>query len=260
MTRTWKFTDFEFVVAWETAQADILPAPFVFTSRTELYDDYQREKREMREQLRHRLDGEFENVLDIVARPDIRIVVHGWGSDFEDAESQIRLLAVRREGYGYVLKQLPGETAWHSGGYTVTECGPLALADALIAELPEADPGKLKSVALVERAESDDMDFAYGRSLVEDSFDDTVEEQAGKFLAAPITGEGIVEIAQGISRFGPRGIARKQLAWRDIDGDGRYAITGSIPPIARGVDAKQFVTLVNSGVAEVVKAIRDERL
>lgn len=259
MTRTWKFTDFEFVVAWETAQADILPAPFVFTSRTEYYDDYQREKREMREQLRGRLDGSFEHVLDVVARPDIRIELHGWGSDFEDAESQIRLLAVRREGYGYLLKQLPGETAWHSGGYTVTECAPLALADALIAELPDVGPGKLGDVMLVKRTENTDMDFSYGRSFVEDSFDDTVEEQAGKFLEAPTTGEGIIDIVQGISRFGPRGVARRRLAWRDLDGDGRYAITGAVPPIAVAVDTKRFITLLNSGVAEVVKAIKDER-
>lgn len=259
MTRIWKFTDLEFVVAWETVQADILPAPFVFTSRTEYYDEYQREKREMREQLRGRLDGSFEHVLDVVARPDIRIELHGWGSDFEDAESQIRLLAVRREGYGYLLKQLPGETAWHSGGYTVTECGPLALAEALVAELPQVDAGKLGDVVLAERTVSADMDFSYGRSFVEDSCDDTVEERAGRFLGAPVTGEGTIEIAQGISRFGPRGVARSRLAWRDLDDDGRYVITGAVPPVAVAAGTKRFIALLNSGVAEVVKAIKDER-
>ncbi|MEU4342641.1 ESX secretion-associated protein EspG [Nocardia sp. NPDC023852] len=259
MNRTWNFTDLEFVVAWETAQADILPAPFIFTSRTKYYDDYQREKREIREQLRGKLDRSFDSVLDVVARPDIRVELHGWGSDEEDAESQIRLLAVRREGYGYLLKQLPGETAWHSGGYTVTECAPLALAEALTAELPEVDAGKLADIALVKQTNGADLDFSYGRSFVEDSFDDTVEQLADQFLRTPTTGEGIIEIAQGISRFGPRGVARKRLYWRDLDGDGRYAITAATPPVAVAADTKRLTTLVNSGIAEVIKAIKDER-
>ncbi|MEU7764902.1 ESX secretion-associated protein EspG [Nocardia sp. NPDC049190] len=259
MTRTWNFTDLEFVVAWETAQADILPAPFVFTSRTKYYNDYQREKREIRAQLRGKLNGSFDSVLDVVAQPDIRVVLHGWGSDEEDAASQIRLLAVRREGYGYLLKQLPGETAWHSGGYTVTECAPLALAETLTAELPEVAAGELGDIVLAKQTNSADLDFSYGRSFVHDSFDDTAEQQADKFLRATTTGQGMIVIAQGMSRFGPRGMTRKQMFWRDLDGDGRYAITAANPPVAVAADAKRLTMLVNSGIAEVVKAIKDER-
>ncbi|MEU7631990.1 ESX secretion-associated protein EspG [Nocardia sp. NPDC049220] len=259
MTRTWTFTDVEFVVAWETAQADVLPPPFVFTSRTKYYNDYLREKREIRDQLRDKLNGGFGEVVDVVAQPDIRIELHGWGSDEEDAASQIRLLAVRREGYGYLLKQLPGETAWHSGGYTVTECAPLALAEALTAELPEVAAGELDDIVLAKQTNSADLDFSYGRSFVHDSFDDTVEQQADHFLRAPTTGQGIIEIAQGMSLFGPRGVTRKQLFWRDLDGDGRYAITAETPQVAVAADTKRLTMLVNSGIAEVVKAIKDER-
>ncbi|MEV5648565.1 ESX secretion-associated protein EspG [Nocardia sp. NPDC052254] len=258
MTRTWKFTDLEFVVAWENAQADVLPAPFIFTSDTPLYEDFQREKREVRAQLGPRLD-EVENILDVAARPDIRIELHGWGSDFDDAAGQIRLLAVRREGYGYLLKQLPGETAWHSGGYTITECGALELAGLLIAELPEAAAGKLSDIVLAQRNRNPDLDYSYGQSLVTDTFDDTVERRADQFFRAPVTGEGIIDIVQGLSRFGPRGLAQSRLCWRDLADDGRYAITDGHPQIALGADSKRLVTLLNSGIAEVIKAIKDER-
>lgn len=259
MTRTWKFTDLEFVVTWESRQADILPAPFVFTSRTPLYHDYQREKREMRERLRTTADPEFDRVVDIVARPDIRIEVHGWGRDHEDAGSQIRLLGVRRGNDGYLLKQLPGETAWHSGGYIVTECAPLELAGALIAELPEVSAGDRGEIVLATRSHDPDVDYTYGRSIVHDSFDDTVQQQTTSFLGAPTTGQGVITIGQGVSRFGPRGVVRIQQHWRDVEDEGRYAITLGPSPVAVPVDTKRFTTLLNTGISEVISAIKDER-
>jgi hypothetical protein len=259
MTRTWKFTDLEFVVAWETFQADLLPAPFVFTSRTPLYDDYQREKRDLRAQLGTTLDHNLARVMDVVARPEIRVELHGWGSDSEDAASQIRLLAVRRAGDGYLLEQLPGETAWHSGGYTITECAPVELANVLLAELPEVAAGKLGDIVLTKQTQGADLDYSYGRSFINDSFDDTVERQTDQFVRAPSTGEGIIHIEQGMSRFGPRGITRRRLCWRDLEDDGRYAITTSIPPAAVAADTKRLTALLNSNIADVVKAIKDER-
>ncbi|WP_327151655.1 ESX secretion-associated protein EspG [Nocardia sp. NBC_01329] len=259
MTRTWKFTDLEFFVAWESAQADILPAPFVFTSRTPLYYDHQREKRAIREQLRSTLDPGFDRVLDIVARPDIRIEMHGWGRDHEDPDSQIRLLGVRRGNDGYLLKQLPGETAWHSGGYIVTEYSPLDLAAALTAELPEVAAGTRGETVLARRSGDPDVDYTYGRSVVHDSFDDTVEQRTAGFLDAPTSGQGMITISQGISRFGPRGVVRIRIHWRDLDNDGRYAITLGPAPTALPVETKQLTAQLNSGIAEVISAIRDQR-
>lgn len=259
MTRSWKLTDLEFVVAWETSQADVLPAPFVVTSRTPLYHDYQREKRAIREEQRATFDPAFDRVLEVVARPDIRIEVHGWGADREDAGSQIRLLGVRRGADGYLLKQLPGETAWHSGGYVITECAPLELAATITSELPEADPGSRGETVLARRTRERGIDYSYGRSLVHDSFDDTVEQRAEELLRAPTTGAGIVTVAQGFSRFGPRGVTAVRLPWRDLCDDGRYVITPGPPAIAAPADTKRLIGLVNEAVAEVVSAIRDER-
>ncbi|MEU1980932.1 ESX secretion-associated protein EspG [Nocardia sp. NPDC019395] len=259
MTRTWKFTDLEFVVAWKSVQADFLPAPFVFTSRTPLYDDYQREQREIRAQVRPTLEAGFDRVLDVVAQPDIRIELHGWGKDHEDAESQIRLLAVRRDGDGYLLKQLPGETAWHSGGYVVTECPPRELADALIAEIPELEAGTEGDVVLARGSDRVEVDYAYGRSKVHDSLADTVEQQTNRFLRATTAGQGRIKVAQGVSRFGPRGVVAIPLHWRDVEDDGRYAITPGPPPVAVPASKLRFIGLVNDSVAEVISAIRDDR-
>ncbi|WP_306360364.1 hypothetical protein [Nocardia sp. CC227C] len=49
------------------------------------------------------------------------------------------------------------------------------------------------------------------------------------------------------------------MRWRDIVDDGRYAVTGDDPPVATGVDAERSTVLVNSEIAEVVRAIRKER-
>ena len=42
---------------------------------------------------------------------------------------------------------------------------------------------------------------------------------------------------------------------RDLEGDGRYAITVGNPP----VDQKRLAALINAEIAEVVRAIKDER-
>ncbi|MEU4342430.1 hypothetical protein AB0H00_14360 [Nocardia sp. NPDC023852] len=39
----------------------------------------------------------------------------------------------------------------------------------------------------------------------------------------------MIGIEQGRLRFGPRGITRRALAWRDLADDGRYVITRGTP-------------------------------
>ncbi|NNH71867.1 ESX secretion-associated protein EspG [Nocardia uniformis] len=257
--RTWRFTDLEFVVAWEPQRERTVPRPFVFTSRTDSYDDLLREMNETREHLRDRLGTTFDDVLETVAHPDIRIVVHGNADDDRaNPESVIRLLAVRRRDSGYLLRQLPGETVWHGGGYIVTECDALALGPVVVEALPDASPGRAGHIAMPRAG--DDQDHYTRRSIAHELTEDRDRERAESFVRAVTTGSGIIEIAQGGSRFGPRGVMVRRLRWRDVADDGRYAITGDDPPIAIGVDVKRLTALVNTEVAEVVQAIKDERV
>ncbi|MBF6130710.1 ESX secretion-associated protein EspG [Nocardia brasiliensis] len=261
MRRTWNFSDIEFVVLWEEMRDRVLPRPFVFTSRIPYRDDYLREKLRVRERLRHELGHSCDDFLESVAHPDIRIIVNGRsGRDPDDPEERVRVLGVRRGEAAYVMRQLPGETVWHSGGFTAVEQGALSLADAVVAALPKADPGELGEVVLASHvAARDDMDYSFGRSYVEDRSDEWIRPRSHAFLGADTQRIGEIEISQGSSKFGPRGITRRTFRWRDLANDGRYLITTETPPVAKSVDAKQAAGMINGAIADIVRAIKEER-
>lgn len=259
MTPTWKLSDLEFVVAWEMIQADLLPDPFIFTSRTRLYEDFQAEKQAVREQLRSSPDPAVEQVVEIMAQPDIRMVIQGWTGDPGDAAGRIRLLGVRCGDAGYLVKQLPGETVWHSGGYVITEVHPLELSEAIATELPTAEPGTLEPTILPPPPADPTVAYDYRRSAVIGTFEESEEELAEQFLSVPTTGQGTISVIQGFSRFGPRGICRQELCWRDLREDGRYLIRLSDPLVATPADHARLTAAINEATAEVVASIRDER-
>lgn len=256
---TWAFTDLEFVVLWESVSSDLLPAPLMFTSRTPLRDDFERERTATRNALRERVNGAVGALFETLADPDVCIMVSGASSaDLGDAAARIRLLGVRRGRTGYLVKQLPGETIWHSGGYRVTETDAVSLADAMVAELPVVSAGRRNGVVLVHRALRDSMDYTYGREEGFDTGEETVEQQSAAFLRAPIAGGGSIEIRQGRSVYGPRGLTIRRLAWRDLAADGRYVISSADPPVADGVDAKRLCHAINREIADIVRAIKEE--
>lgn len=260
MSRTWRLTDLEFVVLWEDSVDDFLPSPFVFTSRTPLWDDYLREKRQTRERLAASGDASLREAVAMLARPDIRIEAGGWDPrNPADPAAVLRVIAARRGPRGVLATQLPGETVRHSGGYTFTECDALALADVVAAALPAAEAGCRAQVVLAELDTHDEMDYTYGRSDILAPADARPRERTAAFLDAPVTGVGLISVVQGRSKFGPRGMIRRELAWRDLENDGRYAIVDGTPPVALAVAPARLVDLINVEIAAVVQAIKDER-
>ncbi|MFE9326905.1 ESX secretion-associated protein EspG [Nocardia sp. NPDC052278] len=261
MNRTWKFTDLEFIVQWEALKQDYLPEPFVYTCRTWVNEDYVREQQDALARLRHSGDRSFDEVLDVLAFPDLRIVAEGYDpAEPWQPDVPVRLHGVRRGDRGYVFSELSGETYWHSGGFTITECDAVDLAGAIVRALPEVEPGRRATVVLSTQDEGDGLDYSLGRSVVHDSFEDTIADRSAEFLALPTSCSGTIDVIQGWSRFGPRGITRHRLQWRDIRDDGRYAIDDQNPPVARAIDAKNLTAMINTRVAEVVRAIKDERV
>lgn len=260
MSRVWSFTDLEFVMLWAQLREDFLPRPFVFTSRTLRYGDYLRERRETRNRLRESSDPMFAGVLERVARPDVRLVVRGAdGRNPRNPEGSIRLLAVRFEDRGYLLKQLPGETVDHSAGFTVAECDPLRLADVLVAELPDVPDGRRSSTLRLPGGPDDELDHRPGMPQVWDSADEDERDAAAAFLRRPATGIGVIQVEQGRSRFGPRDRIVRELGWRDIRDDGRYVIYQEDAPVAIGAGPKQLIEKVNTEIIHVIEAIRDQR-
>ncbi|MGV9674809.1 ESX secretion-associated protein EspG [Nocardia sp. NPDC003482] len=261
MTRTWQFTDMEFLVLWESVQNDFLPIPLSYVApRTE--DQLDHAKHRAGERLFADPDHEFQEVLETLADPDLKVTVRALDErEPDNPEHSVRLYGARKGDRGFVVRQLPGETIWHSAGFVITECEAIALANAVVRELPEAPAAGFADLVLTATngARNGD-DYEYVQSAVFDTFDDTVDRKSARFLALPFSTIGLIQIVQGHSRFGPRGVLRRQLELRDLIDDGRCVINFDHPRIARGVDSDRLVDLINAEIAEVVRAIKDERV
>ncbi|GAB4583211.1 ESX secretion-associated protein EspG [Nocardia sp. IFM 10818] len=252
----WKFTEAEFYVLWMDQAGEEPPQPFMFTSATRTPADFHTELREARESLSHKLGGDFAMVFDAMANPDLFLTAYGWSEQDEwDTDSMVRVRATRKGPKGYLITQLPGATYWRRGGYTVVECDPIALADAVVDAMPTAERGSRGDIGLASPEQ--DLDHDYGRSVIAAAPDTTVAKSK-EFLKAPATTAGEVHIVQGRSVFGPRGITRHLVRFRDLEDDGRYAITED-PAQALAVDRARFVSVLNGCIAAVVRAIKDER-
>ncbi|MGM7644042.1 ESX secretion-associated protein EspG [Nocardia sp. JW2] len=261
MNRTWNLTDLQLYVLWQWATSESLPWPFFCRTRTINPGELKREKAQALETLR-RDEPEFVSfVLEALLEPDIKVVLHGHdGVDDMKVDALVRVMGCRRGDRGYVVRQKPGDTYWNSGGYVVTECDAVSLADYVVRELPENKPGREADLMLESADRTAQLDYSYAVSSVHDSFHDPAPLRAKQFESAPLLRAGEVEVIQGRSRFGPRGVTRHKLSWRDVVDDGRYVIAEEVPRVATAADAKRFTELINQRIAEVVRAIKDERV
>lgn len=260
MSNFWEFDSLEFLTLWERATDDWLPTPFVYTSGTTSFYDHMRERRAVAERLQEHWDRSLDPVLAAIAQPDLRITVSGLtGSYAEHPDARrIRLMGLRRGSNGFVLKQQPGRIYSGTEGFTVTQCDPLDLAAALVAELPPREPGSQPDIPLVDPDSKPASDSDYSRSIVDDIFEVSDTERSKRFMDAPTVCHGGVEVEQGFSKYGPRGIAMHRLAWRDLADDGRY-IYSDDPSVAVGADSKRMINAINVRVAAVIRVIKDER-
>ncbi|MFE6862808.1 ESX secretion-associated protein EspG [Nocardia sp. NPDC057668] len=260
MDRTWTFSDLEFVALWADLGEEFLPHPLMFTSRTEWWDDHLENLARARESLRDR-ESELEDLPELtyaLRNPDLLVRVHGWDPrDIESGAGSVRGLGVRYGELGYVLTQLPGETYRHSGGFTAKEFPAARLAEELVALLPDTAASRGRDIVLARPEHVEQFDYAFGMSPAHETLEGGVIDRAADFLAAPATSRGTMEVVQGHSRFGPRGITRHQLEWRDVVDDGRYVITG-YPSVAAPADRRRMVSTLQSHIAEVVLAMADE--
>ncbi|WP_194817359.1 ESX secretion-associated protein EspG [Nocardia sp. XZ_19_385] len=256
--RTWHFTDLEFVVAWEPMKNRSVPSPFIVTSRIPDFDEFRRRKAEVRARQQTELDEDVRGLLDTLARPDLRVLVTGTeAADPADPGGVVRMLAARRGDKGCLATQLPGETLWHARGFTLTACDALALGRVVAEALPQRRPGQLGRIVLpVPKA---DMDYSPRRGRTQELTEDRTREYAERFNQTAVVGSGSIEITQGSSLFGPRGMVRRWIRWRDLEGDGRYATAEHDPSVAVAADPARLTALINTEIAEVIRVIKDER-
>ncbi|WP_280244835.1 ESX secretion-associated protein EspG [Nocardia abscessus] len=259
MSDTWEFSGLEFAAAWNAVK-ETLPEPFVYLSGTTYYDDACRQKYEAWQRIRARWGHELEELMAVLAVPDIRLVIRGIdGRDARNAKGSIRMLASRKGNRAFLVAQKPG-TEERTGGFTVVEHDVLTLGHSVAAALPTVDAGQRSAFDLIEHAgKGDGLDYSYGRSLVND-VEDRAASRSESFDRAPAATVGTIVVEQGHSRFGPRGITRSHLGWRDLVDDGRYVIVPGKPPTVVAADVRRLAELINARIVEVVQSIKDERM
>lgn len=254
MIRTWELTDLEFVVLCEEFRQGGLPEPFTYTSRTRLAADYRIEKAATLRALHDRDDSDLCAMADAISRPDVTITAKAWNDqDPEEPTGWIRVHAVRQRARGFVISQRPGETVWHSRGFDVTACDPHALAESVLAELPEATAGRMPQITLVDPATAPDTRPYVPLISDDDEAEDDEAYRGAAFLAAPATAAGTIQVFQGRSMFGPRGRVDMGMRWRDLPDDGRYVIPmNQDVEVATGMGTKRMIEWTQDQVAEVL--------
>ncbi|MFI6870179.1 ESX secretion-associated protein EspG [Nocardia sp. NPDC050406] len=255
----WNFTESEFMVLWRDLVDDNLPMPFVSKSKAESYRDYLEEVRRAREGARQKFDEAALVMINAIAAPDLSVVVSAWDEQEPlKGKGEIRIRAVRQGSNGYLVKQESGETFWHGGGYKIRACDPLRLADEVVRELPEMAAGKQTDLVLPVQDEAT-VDAKPGGITVRDPMADSDAARAARFHKAATDRIGRINVVQGQSIFGPRGITDRVLQWRDVREDGRYVISDQNPQRAVPADAQRTVALINSQIASVIRVIKEER-
>ncbi|MFJ4658130.1 ESX secretion-associated protein EspG [Nocardia sp. NPDC088792] len=255
MTSSWQFSEAEFYVLWMDQLGEDPPDPFMFTSATRTAEEFDAELRAARESLSRQFDRDFRSAFDTISDPDLYLTVYGWDERARwSVGPMIRIRALRKGRKGYVIRQLPGPTHWRRGGYTVDECDPYELASVVVASLPPVDRGNRGDIELVTDDQELDHDFRHSPIA---AGVETEESRTKEFLTAPAATAGEIHIVQGKSAYGPRGITHHRVRYRDLEDDGRYAITDN-PARALAVDSSRLTSILDDRVAKVLQAMAEE--
>ncbi|WP_330183409.1 ESX secretion-associated protein EspG [Nocardia sp. NBC_01503] len=254
----WDFTDDEFKVLCNRFLDGWMPVPLAYTSRTPTLDEYERELSDVEAGLRDRLDTGLGSLFEVIQHPEVFIISGTWcDSDTENPQKRIRVHGARRGWRAVMITQQPGETVYHSGGFTLTECEPEALPALMVEQLPAAEAaGGPPLPILFEPPERDPYEVR--QSLAFDSFDDTAEIRSRAFWAKPADWTGFIRVLQGRSIYGPRGVMETTMLWRDLPGDGRYLIELDEPEVrAVGADPARLVQRIGQRVDRVLRHMEE---
>ncbi|MFI5719071.1 ESX secretion-associated protein EspG [Nocardia sp. NPDC051750] len=256
--RRWFLTGLEFASLWDDMRESGLPESFVRTCRIADYRQYLRAKRAARYEAVERMGHGFDEFLDVLAKPDIRIIV--TGTCVSTRNPSIRLQVVRRGADAYSVEQILTDESTRGGEFYVETHHILDIGDFIAGRLPAEVPrGRLGSIDLSSQL-AISMEYDYRESPTREPVYDEFSSQAGRFLRSSVDWVGSIRIVQGLAKYGSGHRAEYVVPWRDLCGDGRYVITyhnGMLT--AKGVGSVQLVDVINTGTAAVVGAIREER-
>lgn len=259
MSVTWTLTDAELVVAWQKLFTDTLPSPLCATLGVQYADEYLRLVAQTWQSILDRYDGALHHALGQVAAADVRVVAQAVDpSDPENAAARVRIVGAQQGSTAVLIRQLPGESMWHSGGFVITRGHCDRLAAAVAGALPPREPGRLPDIPLVPAPDDSDTDHWYGQSEVFDEYPQ-LQQRATDWLDSPVDVLGSIETSQGSSVFGPRGIHTRRIYWRDLTGNGRYAVADTAHPVAASVDRRRLAAMIAADIAATLPTVEDER-
>ncbi|MFD6161919.1 ESX secretion-associated protein EspG [Nocardia sp. NPDC060256] len=256
MTRQWKFTVLEFVVLCERHRQGLLPNPFWLESDEVVFaDDLERRKRAAWEDLQRRLDGWFDGAIEVLCAPELYVEVSSWDErNMRNSAKGLRVYAARAGALAYVFEQTPGSLTYDTVAFTVTECDPRRLADAVEELLPRVEAGQLPGIPIVtDRTE--DVAPSWGGSYLRDDRENTLIYRTQRFFQRPADCTGTIEVVQGRSKYGPRGIQKTRMMWRDVIGDGRYVMSLDEPPFAVGTNRRMLVERIQKDIGNLMQRL-----
>ncbi|MDI9951976.1 ESX secretion-associated protein EspG [Rhodococcus sp. IEGM 1305] len=185
----------QFSALWAQTGQDRIPYPFKVTSTLATADEYEAEQRRIRADFSGPEHDPLGLALLVLAEPDLRIEISG--SAGVDGGTSIRMTGALARGHGIAAVQHPGAEV------VIRSCEPYDVGRQLIAQLPDTDPGTAAGIVVPPTPAG--------------------SAQAARILDRPSTSQGVVTVVRG-SRHSPRPVGG--LAWRDIEGDGRYLVWG----------------------------------
>lgn len=259
--RSWELTDLEFRALCEEHNEGRLPRPLVFTSAIRWQDDFDWELAQTRQAMRARFGGELDSVGTALARPDVFVSLQGFGEDqdFDNPTVRTRIHAFRQRARGFVITQRPGETVHHAAGFDIVECDPHALPEIVLSQVPFSQAGRLPATRIPDTTRDPRFEVGYhaSGSMISDNDDDgemaNDYDRALAFLRLPAVRSGSIRVVQGRSKYGPRGRIEMGMLWRDVPGDGRYAIPlHREAPAATGMGTAELTEWIGEQIALVV--------
>ncbi|MFI5776857.1 ESX secretion-associated protein EspG [Nocardia sp. NPDC051570] len=256
MTQQWKFTVLEFIVLCERHRQGLLPKPFWVESDEVVYADaLEQRKRAAWEELRRRLEGSFDGAIEVLCAPELYLEVSSWDEqNSRNWNKEHRLYAARAGALAYVFEQAPGPLIYDTVAFTVTECDPRRLAVAVVDALPRVEAGRLPGIPIVtDRAE--DIAPTWGGSFVRDNREDTLVYQTQRFFQRRSDCTGSIQVVQGRSKYGPRGIQKTTMLWRDVAGDGRYVMSLDEPPFAVGTNRRMLIERIQTDIDTMMQRL-----
>ncbi|WP_051026628.1 ESX secretion-associated protein EspG [Nocardia higoensis] len=258
---SWKLTDLEFKVLCNMHLDGELPEPLTYTSNIRWLDEYERACLATKDDLARRMDREFETIIDAFARPTVVVGAQAWDDgDFDNPQKWVRVHAGRRGSRAYTVVQEPGATLDHAAGFTISSCDPRGMGEAVMALMPAAAAGTRGPIPIdIEPVSSRPVGgFGYG-SMVADDEDDR-GFTGSQFLDQRSDSTGTIQVVQGRSMYGPRGITRGGRLWRDLPGDGRYVMElHHAAPVAVGMSGAALAEWVDGEIERILERMDDLR-